>query len=120
MSPSGTIAIGLLALALQASAAMAQYKAPPGGLPGASMPGGSPGTSAPMPMPMPAPAPAPSITVPPPSMTPDVRAPVIVVPPPPAQPDRSRDGGGTAECDCYRMVDGKRVLTGKNVACCPK
>ena len=116
MSPSRMIATGLLALALQASAAMAQYKNPPGGLPGASMPGGSAGT----PIPMPMPAPAPSVTLPPAPMSPDVRAPVIVVPPPPAQPDRSRDGGGTAECECYRMVDGKRVLTGKNVACCPK
>jgi hypothetical protein len=66
------------------------------------------------------PASAPSIAIPPPPAAPNVGAPVIVVPPPPPQPDRSRDGGGTAECDCYRIVDGKRVLTGKNVACCPK
>jgi hypothetical protein len=108
------IGIGLLASALQVGSAMAQYKNTPGGLPGVSMPAPS------MPTPMPMPAPAPSITVPTPPAAPDLRAPVIVVPPPPAQPERSRDGGGPQECDCYRTVEGKRVYSGKNVACCPK
>ena len=117
MSPLRTIAMCLVACALQASVAMAQYKNPPGGLPGASPPGV---TLPPMPS-MPS-APAPSITLPPPPMAPDVRAPAIVVPPPPPPrpAEGSRDGGGPEACDCYRMVDGKRVLTGKNVACCPK
>ena len=111
MSPLRMIAIGLVAAALPASMAMAQYKNPPGGLPGVSMPGGA--------MPIPSmPSPAPSITVPP--MAPELRPPAMVVPPPPPAPARSQDAGGMQECDCYRTVDGKRVFTGKNVACCPK
>ena len=114
MISSRTIAICVAACALLASTAMAQHVktptapvGPPGALPGYS----------PLPLPMPS---APSTTLPSAPAAPDVRAPVIVVPPPPPRPDRSRDAVGTAECDCYRTVDGRRVLTGKNVACCPK
>lgn len=119
MSPSSMIAAGLFAWALQSGAAIAQYKYPPGGLPGATMP--APSMPAPsMPSTMPSPPPMPSIQGPPQPSVPDVRAPVIVVPPPPPKPDRSRDGGDTQECDCYRTIDGKRVYSGRNVACCPK
>jgi hypothetical protein len=108
MSLLRVIAMCLVAGALSASGAVAQYKTPsgpPGGLPGASMP-----MPAPMPMPsMPSPS-APTMPAPP----------AVVVPPPPPPVDRPRDAGGPQECDCYRMVDGRRVFAGKNVACCPR
>ena len=114
MISSRTIAICVAACAVLASPAMAQYAKTPTGPVGP--PGGLPGYSPP---PMPSMPSAPS-TLPPAPAAPDVRGPVIVVPPSPPPPDRSRDAGGTQECDCYRMVDGRRVFTGKNVACCPK
>ena len=116
MSLLRVIAMCLVTGALSASGAAAQYKGPsqpPGGLPGASMP-----IPAPMPMPsMPMPS-APSMPTPP--MAPDMRPPAAVVPPPPPPAERPRDAGGPQECDCYKMVDGRRVFSGKNVACCPK
>jgi hypothetical protein len=118
------MAMCLMAVALPVSVAMAQSVkmpsgpvGPPGGLPGVSMPGGSmPGGSMPMPS-MPS-APAPSLSLPTPA--PMQPPPVVVVPPPPPAPERARDAGGPSECDCYRTVDGRRVFTGRNVACCPK
>ena len=112
MSPLRTMTMCLVAGALSASGAVAQYKTPsgpPGGLPGASMP-----------MPMPSAPSTSAPTMPAPPMAPDMRPPAAAVPPPPPPADRPRDAGGPQECDCYRMIDGRRVLTGKNVACCPK
>jgi len=100
--------VGFIVGTAAASGAMAQSgktpSGPPGGLPGAAMP-----------MPSVPSAPAPSMA--PPSAAPEVRS-VLPPPPPPAQ--SPRDAGGPAGCDCYRVIDGKRVLSGKNVACCPK
>jgi len=103
----------VLAAAMQTGAAMAQYvKTPPG------PPGGLPGAAFPAPT-MPS-APAPSLSLPP--AAPDLRAPSVVVPPPPpAVPaPGARDAGGPEQCDCYRTVDGRRVLTGRSAACCPR
>ena len=113
MSPLRTIAICLVVGALQAGAAMAQSVKTPGGPYGP--PGGLPGASMPMPT-MPS-APAPAITLPPAPSVPEIRSPAIVVPPPPPPPaaERPRDAGGPEACDCYRMVDGKRVFTGKEI-----
>ena len=105
---SKALVIGFIIGAAAASSAIAQSvktpSGPPGGLPGA------------MPMPSLPSAPAPSMTVPP--AAPETRSLLPPTPPPPAQ--SSRDAGGPEGCDCYRVIDGKRVLSGKNVACCPK
>jgi hypothetical protein len=105
---SKPLVVGFIVGAVAATTATAQGvktpSGPPGGLPGAAMP-----------MPSLPSAPAPSMTVPP---APETRA--LVPPPPPSPAQSPRDAGGSEGCDCYRVIDGKRVLSGKNVACCPK
>ena len=98
--PSKLILIGFMVGAMAATTAMAQSAktppGPPGGLPGAAPMPGLPAASPPA-------APEPRSLL------------------PPAPPTQSpRDAGGPQACDCYRVINGKRVLQGKTVACCPK